>query len=618
MLRRVRMAKGKSVSRTAVWILMGLLILGLGGFGATNLSGTIRTIGSVGDMPVSVDSYGRQLQQEIRAVEQQTGQALPFAQAQQIGLDQAVLQRLIATRALDHEAAQIGLSIGDENLRDRILEIPAFRGIDGEFDREGYRFALEQNGVSESQFETQLREEVSRTLMQGAIVGGVVMPDAYVDTLVNYVGERRSFTWTRLGDADLAEPVETPDDATLRAFYDANIDLFTLPETRQITYAVLSPDAMIDEVEIDEADLREAYDLREAEFNQPERRLVERLAYLDDAAASQAAAALEVGNSFEGLVEERGLALADIDLGDVSLADLGAAGEAVFAAEVGAVVGPLPSDLGPALFRVNAVLPAQFTSFEEAVEILRPELAADRALRLVEAQAETFDDMLAGGATLEELANDTDMTLGQIDWSTESTEDIAAYEAFRRAASRVTVEDFPEIGQLDDGGLFALRLDAVLPPRPAPFEDAGEDVLAAWQATEVQSRLMTQTDPLLPQLQSGTEFADLGLDAVREEHLLRSDFVGGTPPGFLSTVFDLDAGDVEVMEDNGAIVIVRLDSIDGPEENEEAIALREQLSQQAGQALAQDLFEIYRTDVTLRANAQINPQALQAVHVNFP
>ncbi|MDW3184392.1 MAG: SurA N-terminal domain-containing protein [Roseobacter sp.] len=96
------------------------------------------------------------------------------------------MQRLIAQRALDHEAAQIGLSIGDENLRDRILEIGAFRGIDGAFDREGYRFALEQSGISEAQFETQLREEVARTLMQGAILSGVVMPDAFVDTLVNY------------------------------------------------------------------------------------------------------------------------------------------------------------------------------------------------------------------------------------------------------------------------------------------------------------------------------------------------------------------------------------------------------------------------------------------------
>ena len=92
------MSKSSSLSKTAIWILMGLLILGLAGFGATNLSGNIRTIGTAGDKPISVDTYYRQLQQEMRAIEQQTREVMTFAQAQQIGLDRAVLQRLVALR----------------------------------------------------------------------------------------------------------------------------------------------------------------------------------------------------------------------------------------------------------------------------------------------------------------------------------------------------------------------------------------------------------------------------------------------------------------------------------------------------------------------------------------
>ena len=158
------MATGKSISKTFVWIIIGLAMLGLGGFGASNLSGTIRTIGTVGDKQIDVGAYARQLGQEIRAVEAQTGEQLPFSRAQEIGLDQAVLGRLISERALDHEAAVLGLSIGDETLRDQIVDIPAFQGISGSFDREAYTFALERNGTSESEFETRLREETARTL----------------------------------------------------------------------------------------------------------------------------------------------------------------------------------------------------------------------------------------------------------------------------------------------------------------------------------------------------------------------------------------------------------------------------------------------------------------------
>ena len=96
------MAQSKT-SKTAVWILMGLLILGLGGFGATNLTGTVRTVGTVGDKDISVDDYARALQEELRALEAQTGQSLPFVQAQAFGIDRMVLSRLSTTRSMDAE-----------------------------------------------------------------------------------------------------------------------------------------------------------------------------------------------------------------------------------------------------------------------------------------------------------------------------------------------------------------------------------------------------------------------------------------------------------------------------------------------------------------------------------
>lgn len=612
------MAKGSTISKTAIWILMGLLILGLAGFGATNLSGTVRTVGSAGDKLISVDSYARQLQQEIRAVEQQTGQVLPFVQVQQIGLDRAVLQRLISTRSLDNEAAQLGLSIGDTQLRNRILEINAFTGIDGSFDREGYRFSLEQLGLTETEFETSLREEVARTIVQGAVLGGVVMPDTFVDTLVSYVGEQRSFTWALLDGDDLANPIEAPDDATLRTHYEDNIASFTLPETKQITYAWLSPDALLDEIEVDEAALREAYAQREEEFNQPERRLVERLAFLDAPSAQAAVETLAAGETFDNLVEARGLTLGDVDLGDVAETDLGDAGSNVFAAEVGAVVGPYPSTLGPALFRVNAVLAEQIIPFEDAIDLLRPALAMDRAIRLVEAQAENFDDLLAGGATLENLASETDLTLGQIDWTVQSTDDIAAYEAFREVASNLGPDDFPEIEQLDDGGLFAVRLDSILPPRPAPFEDVRADVLTDWQADETAARLSEQMQDQIVQLNADSSFSDLGLDSIVEENLLRSDFIPRTPPNFLQEVFEMELNEARVIESDAAAILVRLDAIAPPAADGDATALRTQLVQQSSQQLASDIFEVFAAEVTRRADPQINQQALQAVHVNFP
>jgi peptidyl-prolyl cis-trans isomerase D len=611
--------KGFSLSKTAVWVLMGLLILGLGGFGAINLSGNLRSIGSVGDKSISVDQYARQLQQEIRAIEAQTGESLPFARAQEMGLDRAVLQRIVRNRALDHEAAEMGISIGDATLRDEIVAISAFQGIDGNFDREGYRFALQQSGMSEAAFETSIREEAARGLLQRAILGGVSMPNTYARTLVDYVAEERSFTWARLSADDLDTPVAEPTEEELQAFYDANSEDFMLPASKSITYAWLRPEDLLDEVEVPEDELRAEYDARSDEYDQPERRLVERLVFANEEAANQAAAALEVdGTTFEALVEERGLALADVDMGDVAKSDLDAAGDAVFTAESGEIVGPLPSSLGPALFRVNGILPAQNVPFEEAREVLEETLAISRATRAVEARAQEIDDRLAGGATLEDLAKETKMNLGAIDWTQESSEGIAAYGAFREAAAGLSADAFPQIDQLEDGGIFAMRLDETKPERPEPFEQARDAVQTAWRNAQIVEALTAKAESLTTELAKEGGFEAAGLEPKLGEGMTRSSYVDGTPDNFMDQVFDLDEGGVAVLPAGDHVVVLRLDAVTPAGENDETQALMDRLSQQLDQALAQGLFDIYSNAVMRDADPQIDQRAVSAVHVNFP
>ncbi|MCH9749045.1 MAG: SurA N-terminal domain-containing protein [Alphaproteobacteria bacterium] len=614
------MAKGKNnLSKTAVWILMGLLILGLGGFGATNLSGTVRTVGQVGEKYIDINAYARALSQEIQAASAEAGTQINFAQAQAMGLDRAVLASMVQARALDHETEQIGLSVGDENLSNEILKIPAFRGIDGSFDREAYAFSLEQAGTSEAEFETRLREEISRSLLQGAIMAGTKMPNTYARILVAFLGERRDFTWAELDVKDLKTPYETPEEDTLRNFYEANINDYQLPETKRITYAVLQPDDLIDDIEIDQSDLRAEYDARADQYIQPERRLVERLVYFNDQEANKAAAQLEVGGtSFEALVQDRGLNLSDVDLGDVTKTELDAAGNSVFSASVGDVVGPLPSPVGPALFRINAVISAQNTTYEQVENLIRLDLATDAARRQVAVLTEEFDNMLAAGATLEDLDVETAMQIDFIDWDPSIEDDIAAYDGFRDAAKALTMEDFPKIIQLDEGGIVALRLEEIIPPRPAAFEVIMAELKENFKAEQVEASLTSQAKALLPALRSGEPFAEQGLKPTIESGIGRSAFLEGKPTSFVNDVFTMNAGEVRIIPSQGSILVVRLDkvvAVGGSEENSIEMTA---ISKEVDQILASELFKIFSEDVVVRAGPQINQQALDAVHVNFP
>ena len=607
-------------SKIFVWILLAMIIVGLIGFGSTNLGGTVRSIGTVGEKDLSINAYARALQNELRSLEAQTGQPISFGQAQLFGVDQQVLSRVVSSRLLDSEADRLGISVGDEILREQLLEVPNFQGIDGAFDREMYQLALENAGLNEREYETQLRDEISSSLLQTSLLGNLQTNPAYAKAFAAYLTEQRDITWAQLSAADLDAPISSPSETDLTSFYESNIDAYTLPETRQITYVWMTPDMLIDTVELDEQSLKDAYDRRESEFNTPERRLVERLVFSDTASAQAAADRLASGDvTFEELVIERGLALSDIDLGDVGKSELGAAGDAVFAHDGLGVVGPAQSDLGAALFRVNGVLTAQSTTFDEALPLLRDELAYDRARRVIDAQVTDLEDLLAAGATLEELATDTEMQLGSIGYHSGVFEGIAGYAAFRNEASLVSTDDFPAIANLADGGIFAMRLDAIDAARPEEFENVRLDVAEGWAAQQQLRALAAKAAEIVTDVSGGAGFEDSGLTANVEVSLGRRARPEGIPTDITTQAFELDqAGETIVVESTDAIYVLRLDAIHAADlESDDNKALIAAVEQQNVSALDQDVFQSFANAVRLRTDIEINQQAINAVHANF-
>ncbi|MBT8412605.1 MAG: peptidyl-prolyl cis-trans isomerase [Octadecabacter sp.] len=615
------MAKGKT-RNFFVWIILGLLFVGLLGFGATGLSGTVRTVGTVGEKPITTQAYFNELARQIqlRGLELQLDRPLSFPEAEAQGVPLRALQTVIAERAIDNEAAKMGLSVGDDIIGEQVLAQPGFRGPSGEFDREAYRNALSRQGLSVREYETSLRDELSRALLRESVYRGLPMPQVYGETLAQFTREGRTFTWATLTADGAGIVLPEPSEADLLAHYEANPADFTSPEIRVVTYAWLTPEMIQDSVTVDEAELRAEYDARIAEYVQPERRLVERLAFSNAEAAQAAADAIAAGETnFPDLVAERGLTLEDVDIGDVTEPQLGAAGSAVFALQPGDVAGPFDTDLGPALFRMNAILAAREITFEEATPELREDQAALRARRVIETQIDPINDLVAGGAALEDLAEQTDMQLGTLEWSDAVSDDIAAYAAFRDVVTTLNVGDFPELLELDDGGLFAVRMDEIRAPALIPFEDVRDDVIAGWEAAEASRLVLAEATVKQGQLNEAvTDFAALGLDAIQDSDIVRTAFINGTPPTFLSRVFEMEPGAVEVIPYNGAAIIVRLDAIAAPDPEDTAfIAERDALNETAQNGMAQDVFQIFTNTVQINTDVSVNDAAINAVHTNF-
>ncbi len=619
------MARGAKnpIGKAVVYVVLLLLIVGLAGFGATNFGGSTRVLGRVGDTEIPIDRYARMLQQEMRSYEARTGERLGIAEAQQMGLDRAVLQQLVAVVAMEDEARALGISVGDAEIARRIREIPAFQGVDGGFDRAAYDAALERVGLSVAEFEEQLRDETARTLLQGALVAGIAPPSTFVDTLYRYAREARDLTLVGFGPEDLEGDMPEPSDAQLVEYYKAHEAAFTLPRRKRITYAWLTPEMLTGEMEVNEDALRRLYEERADEYDRPERRLVERLVFADAAAAEAARQAIAAGETdFDALVVERGLDLADVDLGEVAAGDLGAAAEPVFALTEPGIAGPAETSLGPALFRVNAILAAQTTPFEEVRDALRDEYALGAASRAIGDEREPVADLLAGGATLEEIADETPFELGETVWSpgeaSTAGADIDAYETFRAAASEAEPGDFPEVAELSDGGLFALRVDEVLEPELQPLDAVRAAVVEGWEAQALRDRLVERAQAALEALSSGTPVGEIGGSVREEADVRRDETLEEVPPEAIAAAFALEEGAAEVLPTETGALLLRVDGVTVPGgASQEAAQIKEQVAQAAGQGMSEDITRAFTRTLETQKGISLDQSAVDAALSQF-
>ena len=278
---------GKKASNVFVWIILGLLMVALAGFGVTSFTGGSSQIGRVGTAEITAEEYFRALENEIRERSSRSGTQVRIADLQAEGIDLAIRNGLIARAALLSEANEMGMSVGDETIAEQVRDDPNFQAGGG-FSREAYVFALDRIGQTPRQYEETIRQDASRALLQIAVISGIEAPDLLSDALTARETERRDFTIAEIGADALEAELPEPTEADLQAFYETNGEAFTRPEIRRISYAWLTPDMLLDDVPVDADALQQLYDSRADEYIRPERRLVERLVFPDADAADAA------------------------------------------------------------------------------------------------------------------------------------------------------------------------------------------------------------------------------------------------------------------------------------------------------------------------------------------
>src|SRR5262245_34093098 len=132
-------------------ILGGLLLIGLAGFGISNVILDLgsNTLAKVGDEDITIQEFQRAYRQQLNQFAQQTGQMPTDQQAVSLGIPGSVIAKLSSDAAINQFAKAQGIGVSDTKLGELVRNDPSFAGVLGTFEKANFQQVLQQNGYTE-------------------------------------------------------------------------------------------------------------------------------------------------------------------------------------------------------------------------------------------------------------------------------------------------------------------------------------------------------------------------------------------------------------------------------------------------------------------------------------
>jgi peptidyl-prolyl cis-trans isomerase D len=613
MLQAIRSRAGSLVVKG----LFGLLILTFGIWGIGDIfrnRPTDTVIVTIGDQSIRAEDLQAAVRRELERLSARFGGAIDIQQAKKLGIIDDVLDELIDRSLLDQEAARLRLEVSDEVIRNAITDNPKFRTPDGQFDHALFNAVLAENHLTEDQFVTLMRRDIPRGDLRQAVVLGAVAPQSIVDLLYRYRNEKRVADIVALLIADAGD-VGQPSDAELTAFYDAHQDLFRAPEYREFTLASLSPSDIAQGIEIPEATLKEQFDERQDEFQQPEQRQVEQILAPSEDKVKEAEAALVAGKDWKEVATQiAGQNPETIELGLMKREELPRVlADVAFELPLNKPSEPMKTPLGWHILRVVKIEPAVTQTFEQAKPKLEAELTHDEAVDRIYKVANRVDDALAGGMSIEDAAGKfelkkTEIAAADVSGHDPESNPVAlplpangvlklAFATDEGQTSRVT--------ESPDGAIFMVRVSKVMPPAIKPLAQVKEQAVAAWQAEKRREKVANTATELAaavkPDARLAAVAAEKGLKVTTALPLRRRPGRDDTTsPALVAKLFAAKTGEVVTAADAAGSYVAQLDEVQTPEAP----------SGSATAEVSRDLDQGMRTDLAV--------EFTQALRARFP
>ncbi len=590
MLERIREGSQGPLAMTIV----GLIIVSFAvtGVGSYLGSSSPEAAASVNGEEITVTEVDTAYQNQRARMEQQFGESVAAAFANETYLATfrtQVLQQLISDKLIEQQASEIGLRVSDEQIKQAIFQIDAFK-IAGQFDNDTFKAVLERQRFTPATFREYLRTQMTTEQLSNTLTGSSFSLEEEVSAVLRLQQQTRSAKTIELSAALFASDV-TVTDEEVNEYYQANLSSFDTQEQVKLSYVSISVDNLMANQSVTSEEVLTNYEENITAYQTLEERRISHILieFGDDEIAAKATAeevlslVTAEGADFATIASERSADTISAEMGgDLDFIARGDWSEsfedAAFAlSEAGDISGLVSTEFGFHIIKLTELNLAVTTPFEEIQEELTAIVLKDKAMESFFAlQEQMASAAFESPDSLEEVSNVTSRPI--IDTAFFEKTNYPASVNYPQVENVAFDSDLIELGrnsdilQVSDEKMMVVRVSDYKPQRTLALDEVQATIMTRLTGEKTQQAAVDWAEGIKAALLNGESVEDALLNKSIEWNVVENlpRFGGNVPTEMTTAIFELSPVDQQntavVTLSTGNVGLVVLESVQAVDE----------------------------------------------------
>ncbi len=541
-------------------------------FGVTgyiNSASQNQTVVDVDGIKTTQSEFSYRLQKELNALKNLTSDDFELTDDMRNAITEGVLKQIIDESVLDQTMLSYNISFPKAFIQQVIFSQPEFANpLNGQFNPDIFKRYLSTAGLSEEEYVSMIK----RLMAQKMLVTDLVQPFAVPAVLSNAIhkmdNQRKSFKYVLVSPQDVKIERQITDDEVAQYFEDFS-ENFMLPETRNAQIVFIPNDVVLKKYAATDKMVADYYKQNEKDFDQPEKREVLQMVFMDKATAEKALAEVNAGKAFETVAKELKAENADEPtLGLVTQDEL--AEDLAYDTFEMAVNQPKLLQVADTwqVVSVKQIVPAKKMTFEEVkpqiIEILNNDNLYD-ALR--DARAD-IDDAVNGGKSLAEVGQMFGVAPVEVKNIPETSQVTNLPETLKSLANTLDLNELVfsygvnEISSAEefDEGIVVAQITAINDAHLPEIADVKDKIIEMWTVQEKDALAKELADGIMADAENGSQLGDTAkarnLEMFRSEPISRNETFANLTPAEISDLFLAQQGEVKIYEHDGNSFVI--------------------------------------------------------------